>query len=208
ALARGGATPVLVAEDGRVAGLAAFGDPLRPEVAECLAELVLLGNSASVLSGDHPRVVERVCGSLPVLEQRGGVSPEQKLDHVKALRARGESVVMVGDGVNDAAAMSAATVGFAVHGGAEASLLAASVFATKPGVLPVLEAVRGARKTLSAIRRGLGFSLAYNALGIGLAMGGVLSPLWAAVMMPLSSLTVLSVALRSGAFSMPEKESS
>ncbi len=205
ALARGGATPVLVAEDGRVAGLAAFGDPLRPEVAECLADLVLLGNSASVLSGDHPRVVERVCGTLPVLELRGGVSPEQKLEDVKALRVRGQSVVMVGDGVNDAAAMSAATVGFAVHGGAEASLLAASVFATKPGVLPVLEAVRGARKTLAAIRRGLGFSLAYNALGIGLAMSGVLSPLWAAVMMPLSSLTVLSVALRSGAFSMSQR---
>jgi len=202
-LAQRGATPVLVAEDGRVAGIGAFGDPLRPEVAQCLGELAWLGNTVSVLSGDHPRVVERVCGALPIAEARGGVSPEHKLEEVKARRARGESVVMVGDGVNDAAAMSAATVGFAVHGGAEASLLAASVFATEPGVLPVLEAVRGAQKTLRAIRRGLGLSLGYNALGVVLAMSGVLSPLWAAVMMPLSSLTVLSVALRSGAFSLP-----
>jgi len=203
ALAEAGATPVLVAEHGRVAGLAAFGDPLRSEVAECLEQLGQLGNTLSILSGDHPRVVARLAGALPVLEARGGVSPEQKLAEVKARRARGGAVVMVGDGVNDAAAMSAATVGFAVHGGAEASLLAASVFATEPGVRPVLEAVRGAQKTLSAIRRGLGFSLAYNALGVGLAMAGVLSPLWAAVMMPLSSLTVLSVALRSGAFAPP-----
>jgi Cu2+-exporting ATPase len=102
--------------------------------------------------------------------------------------------------VNDAAAMSAATVGFAVHGGAEASLLAASVFATEPGVAPVLEAVEGARNTLRAIHRGLAFSLGYNALGVVLAMSGVLSPLVAAVLMPLSSITVLASALRSRAF--------
>jgi Cu2+-exporting ATPase len=112
---------------------------------------------------------------------------------------------MVGDGVNDAAAMSAATVGFAVHGGAETSLLAASVFATEPGVAPVLEAVRGARLTLRAIHRGLAFSLAYNGLGVALAMSGVLSPLVAAIMMPLSSLTVLTSALRSRAFTAPRE---
>jgi Cu2+-exporting ATPase len=110
---------------------------------------------------------------------------------------------MVGDGVNDAAAMSAATVGFAVHGGAEASLLAAGGFATEPGVRPVLEAIVGARHTLRVIHRGIAFSLAYNAVGVALAMGGLLSPLWAAVLMPLSSLTVVTSALRSRAFESP-----
>jgi Cu2+-exporting ATPase len=196
-------TPVLVAEDGRLAGVAAFGDALRPDTLGTLRELAGLSRSIDVLSGDHPIVVERVCRTLPIRAFRGGVSPEGKLADIKARLARGERVVMVGDGVNDAAAMSAATVGFAVHGGAEASLLAASVFATEPGVRPVLEAIRGARLTLRAIHRGLAFSLAYNAIGVALAMSGVLSPLLAAVMMPLSSLTVLTSALRSRAFLAP-----
>ena len=159
----------------------------------------------SVLSGDHPLVVERVCRELPIAAARGGVSPEEKLLAVVEAVQRGERVIMVGDGMNDAAAMSAATVGFAVHGGAEASLLAASVFSTEPGVRPVLEAVHGARLTLSAIHRGLAFALAYNVLGVVLAMSGALSPLVAAIMMPLSSLTVVSSALRSRAFAPPTR---
>jgi P-type Cu2+ transporter len=199
-LAASGATSVLVAEDGTFAGLAAFGDALRADAAASLSALAASGSTLHVLSGDHPLVVERICRSLPLRSFRGGVSPEQKLDEIRRHVGAGRKVVMVGDGVNDAAAMSAATVGFAVHGGAEASLLAASVFATEPGVAPVLEAVEGARNTLRAIHRGLAFSLGYNALGVVLAMTGVLSPLVAAVLMPLSSVTVLASALHSRAF--------
>jgi Cu2+-exporting ATPase len=206
--AAAGLTPVLVADGGRVAGLAAFGDALRPDAAASLCELSKLGSSMSILSGDHPLVVQRVARHLPVRPALGGVSPEQKLEKVLAFMRRGERVVMVGDGVNDAAAISAATVGIAVHGGAETSLLAAGVFSTTPGVSPVLEAVRGARLTLQAIHRGLVFSLAYNAVGVVLAMSGVLSPLVAAVMMPLSSLTVVTSALRSRAFVAPSSAES
>jgi Cu2+-exporting ATPase len=188
-----------------VRGLAAFGDALRPDARPSLEQLTRLGYPISVLSGDHPLVVERTCAALPLTSARGGVSPEQKLDEVRRRLAEGRAVVLVGDGMNDAAAMSAATVGFAVHGGAEASLLAAGAFATEPGVRPVLEAVLGARQTLHVIYRGIAFSLAYNLIGVGLAMGGVLSPLWAAVLMPLSSLTVVTSALRSGAFRRPRE---
>jgi Cu2+-exporting ATPase len=195
-----GLTPVLVAEQGRVAAIAAFGDALRPDAASALAELAKYATSISVLSGDHPLVVERVCRELPLASARGGVSPEGKLAEIADSVGRGERVVMVGDGLNDAAAMSAASVGIAVHGGAEASLLAAGVFSTEPGVAPVVEAVRGARLALAAIHRGLAFSLGYNVVGVVLAMSGVLSPLVAAILMPLSSLTVVASALRSRAF--------
>ena len=110
--------------------------------------------------------------------------------------------------MNDAAAMSAATVGCAVHGGAEASLLAAQGFATEPGVRPVLEAIQGARETLRVIHRGIAFSLAYNVVGVVLAMSGVLSPLVAALLMPLSSLTVVTSALRSCAFARQKERCS
>lgn len=195
-----GLTPVLVAEDGHAAGFAAFGDVLRPDARASLQRLSELGYPIHVLSGDHPLVVARIAEELPVLSAAGGVSPERKLAEVQARLSRGVGVIMVGDGMNDAAAMSLATVGFAVHGGAEASLLAARGFSTTPGVAPVLEAILGARQTLFAIYRGLAFSLAYNVLGVALAMTGVLSPLWAAVLMPLSSLTVLTSALASRAF--------
>jgi len=197
---RRGLSTVLIARNHAVEAVAAFGDGLRPDARQTLESLAGLGHELLVLSGDDQRVVDRVCAGLPLRESSGGVSPEQKLARVRELVRGGKTVIMVGDGVNDAAAMSAATVGIAVHGGAEASLLAAHVFSTRPGVAPVLCAILGARKTLRVIRRGIAFSLAYNALGVTLALLGVLSPLLAAVLMPLSSLTVVGSALRSRAF--------
>jgi P-type Cu2+ transporter len=199
--ARGAAvTTVMVARNGEIEAQVTFGDSLRRDASETLESLARLGYELEVLSGDDQGVVDRVCAGLPLSYCRGGVSPEQKLERVRDLVRAGKSVIMVGDGVNDAAAMSAATVGLAVHGGAEASLLAAHVFSTRPGVAPVLSAILGARQTLAVIRRGIAFSLAYNAVGVALALFGVLSPLVAAILMPLSSITVVSSALRSRAF--------
>ena len=104
--------------------------------------------------------------------------------------------------------MAAATVSIAVHGGAEASLAAADVFTTEAGVGKVLEAVNGARRTLAVIRRGMVFSLAYNVVGVVLCMAGTISPLAAALLMPLSSLTVVSSALRAKTFAEPRSRRS
>jgi Cu2+-exporting ATPase len=195
-----GRPAVAVAVDGEVRAVAAFSDPLRADARASLDALRHVGYSLAVLSGDQPRVVDAMAKRLgPVLEAVGGMLPDQKQAWVERARERGP-VVMVGDGVNDAAAMAAADVAIAVHGGAEASIGASDVFTTAPGVGKVLEAVVGARRTLAVIRRGILFSLAYNVAGVVLCMGGWISPLVAALLMPLSSLTVVTQALRARTF--------
>ncbi len=195
-----GTTSLVVVIDGEARGVASFADQLRDDTRESLEALRELGYRIAVLSGDRPEVVTKVTGDLGALvEARGGMTPESKLAWVEGAQKSGP-VVMVGDGVNDAAALSAADVGIAVHGGAEASLAAAHVFTTEGGVSRVLEAVRGARRTLRVIHAGLTLSLAYNAAGVALAITGHLSPLVAAILMPVSSLTVVSQALYARSF--------
>jgi Cu2+-exporting ATPase len=196
-----GHTPVVIATDGAVRSVALLGDPVRPDAAKALADLAALGHRLAVISGDHPEVVTAVARELgtDLAECCGGVTPEAKLARIeRAVREGG--AIMVGDGANDAAALSAATVGVAVHGGAEASLAAADVFTTRGGVTPVVDLVRGARRTLAVIRRNVAFSLSYNLVAVTLAMAGVIGPLLAAVLMPLSSIAVVMSSYRARMF--------
>lgn len=197
---QGELTPVWVVVEGHLIARAGFGDPVRAEAPGVLAQLRARGLRLRLLSGDAPSVVAAVgarTGFAPA-DCRGGVSPEEKLAAVEAAVQR-ESVVMVGDGVNDAAAIARATVGVAVRGGAEASLAAADVYleAGLAGLLPLL---RGAERTLKVIRRNIAFSLLYNLVGATLAVAGVITPLIAAILMPMSSLTVVLASWRSRTF--------
>jgi P-type Cu2+ transporter len=201
ALLDGGLSPVYVAVDGRLRATLGVGDPIRPEAKDCLRTLTSLGYQLAILSGDRQELVDRTVGLLgiPFESAQGERSPEQKLAFVTERRAAGP-VYMVGDGVNDAAALTASDVGIAMSGGAEASLAAADVFSTRAGLSPILELVSGSRRTLRVIHLNIAFSLAYNLLAAGLCLYGVITPLIAAVLMPLSSLTVVTNSLRARTF--------
>jgi Cu2+-exporting ATPase len=189
-------TPVWIAVDGAMAALAGVGGALRPDAQPTVAALLARGMRVEVLSGDHPDTVRSVGASLGLAPElcHGGLAPEDKVRAVEDA-ARSGPVIMVGDGVNDAAALSAATVGIAVHGGAEASLAAADVYLGRPGIAALVEVFEGARRTLSIIHRCLGVSLAYNAVAATLAIAGVVNAVLAAILMPMASFTVLGMAL-------------
>jgi len=194
-------TPVLIAVDGEIVASAAFGDPVRADTATALTALRAQGWRPELLSGDDPRVVGAVGDALgfPAAACRGGAGPEDKLRFIEEAALEGP-VVMVGDGVNDAAAISRATVGVGMHGGAEACLSSADVFLSRPGLAGLVTLTTGASRTLRVIRRNIVFSLAYNLVGASLAMTGVINPLIAAVLMPASSLTVILASWLSHTF--------
>ena len=204
-----GLSPVFVAVDGRVAGAAGIGDALRPDAARTVELLRARGVRVRILSGDHPDVVAHVAASLglPAGDALGGLTPEAKRDIVAGLVAgagRPGAVVMVGDGVNDAAALALADVGIAVHGGTGATIVAADIVLTREGVAPIVDIIDGARRLRGVIRRNIGFSLFYNAGASALAVVGLVGPILAAVLMPVSSLTVILSSVLTRTFTLAE----
>ncbi len=185
-------TPVHVAIDGELVAAAGLGDRIRDDALVSLQQLRARGWRTIILSGDAPEVVASVGRTLGFAsgDLVGAASPEAKLAFVEALKRQGP-VVMVGDGVNDAAAIAAASVGIGVHGGAEACLSTADIYLARPGLGALVDLVDGAQRTMQVIKRNIAFSLGYNLIGAALAATGVLTPLIAAVLMPASSITVV-----------------
>ncbi|MGE3842997.1 MAG: heavy metal translocating P-type ATPase metal-binding domain-containing protein [Vicinamibacterales bacterium] len=191
-----GLSPVFVSVDGHISGVAGIGDALRPDAAATVAELVRRGIRVRILSGDHPAVVARIGAALalPADDALGGLTPEAKRDIVSGLVGGGAgsgAVAMVGDGVNDAAALALADVGIAVQGGTGATIVAADVVLTREGLSPLLDILDGASRLRRVILRNIAFSLFYNAAAAALAITGSIGPLGAAVLMPVSSVTVV-----------------
>ncbi len=197
-------TPVLVAVDGVIVGEARFGDAVRPEAGSVVSRLREEGWAVHLLTGDNRDVAHAVGASLGFADDviHAEQTPEAKAERVAVSQAG--PTVMVGDGVNDAAALARATVGIAVHGGAEASMAVADVYLSTPGVGSLVPLMAGARRTLATIKRNVVFSLLYNVAGAGLAMAGLLHPLVAAILMPHSSLTVIVHSWRSRSFEAAE----
>ena len=196
-----GWTALAVCRDHNVVAVCGVGDAIRSDAQATIATLKERGWTVGILSGDHPKVVETVAQQVGITSElaQGSVSSEQKLEIVQAGMNDG-AVVMVGDGVNDSAALAAASVGIAVHGGAETSLHAATVYLDRQGLTPILELMNGSSKTVSTIHRNFFASISYNLVAVVLAMGGMITPLIAAVLMPISSLTVLTIAMSNRAF--------
>lgn len=204
-----GFTPVLIALQGRVAALAWVGDGIHTDAAAALRQTRQMGWRLRLVSGDQPGIAQRVGSAigLDASDVLGETPPEGKLGLVQGAqhqRAQGQTIAMVGDGVNDAAALAAADLGIAACGGAEASLAAADVYLACAGLSPLVEFLALSRQTLRVVRRNLAVSLCYNALVIALAAAGMITPLLAAVLMPLSSATVLTLAL-GGQWRAPRK---
>ena len=197
-VARRAETPVAIAVDGTIVAVAGLADPLRPDARAAIESLASLGWRVEILSGDDARVVDAVGRELGV-PGSGDVSPEGKRERVEAARGGG-AVAMLGDGVNDAAAIAAATCGIAVSGAAEIAIEAADVYLRSPSIAAVATTAAAARATLGTIRRSLRLSLFYNLTAGVLAVTGVIHPLIAALLMPVSSLTVLANSLRSRAY--------
>jgi P-type E1-E2 ATPase len=198
---RRGETPIAIAVDGAITAVVGLSDPIRAGARDALEVLATLGWKVELLSGDDPRVVASVGATLGLDADRclGGASPEYKLAAVEAARAYGP-VAMVGDGVNDAAAIAAATCGIAVSGAAEVAIEAADIYLRSPSIEAIATTARAALATITTIRRSLRISLFYNLTAGALAVAGVIHPLVAALLMPASSLTVLASSLRSRAF--------
>ena len=194
-----GYSVVLLACNLECCGVFAFSDALQPPARELIAGLRAAGKQVTILSGDLQPVVERIANELGIPRDQalGELLPEEKAE----ILSRDTAVTaMIGDGVNDAPAMRACSVGVGLQGGMEALLESVDVFVSQGRLQGFARLLSGAEFTRLTIRRNLCFSVCYNLFGAGAAMLGFVTPLTAAIIMPLSSLTVISSSILSNAF--------
>ncbi|HEX6988433.1 MAG TPA: heavy metal translocating P-type ATPase [Bacillota bacterium] len=191
-----GKTAVLVAIDGRPAGVVAVADTVKPTSAEAVAALQRMGLRVLMLTGDNRRTAEAIAHRLGIapVDVMAEVLPEDKAAAVETLRAGGAVVAMVGDGINDAPALAAADLGVAMGTGTDVAIEAADVTLMAGDPRGVVGAVRLSRMTVRKIKQNLFWAFIYNALGIPLAALGYLSPILAGAAMALSSVSVVSNA--------------
>jgi Cu+-exporting ATPase len=193
-----GASLVGLAVNDRLAGLFALRDTLKPGAAEVVARLQRQGFKTYMLTGDNALTAASLaqqCG-IPATNVFAGVRPGEKAAIIQQLQARGERVAFVGDGINDAPALTQADLGIAVSRASDIAREAADIILLKSEIAAVPEALGLARATLRVIRQNLFWAFFYNALGVPLAATGFASPVWCAAAMGFSDLIVIGNALR------------
>ncbi len=198
-----GKTAMFVAVDGALAGIVAVADPIKETTAAAIRDLHALGLTIIMATGDNRRTAEAVASKLGIDEVRAGVLPEDKQKLVEELRAKGDLVAMAGDGVNDAPALAAADVGIAMSTGADVAVESAGITLMRGDLVGIVRARKLAVATLRNIKQNLFFAFVYNAAGVPIAAGVLypltgllLSPMIAAAAMSLSSVSVITNALR------------
>jgi Cu+-exporting ATPase len=190
-----GRTVVGVARDGTLLGVIALADRVRATSREAVARLRQAGIEVVMITGDHAATAKAVAAEVGIDEVRAGVLPSGKAAAVAALKSTGRVTGMVGDGVNDAPALAAADIGFAIGAGSSIAVEAADVTLVRNDLNAAVDAILLSRATLAKIRQNLFFAFAYNVLGIPLAAVGLLNPVIAGAAMAMSSVSVVSNAL-------------
>ncbi len=191
-----GATVIAVAADGRLLGLVAVADTVKATSADAVRLFKKMGLTPVLLTGDNAGAAASVAKQVGIDAVHSGVTPQGKLDVIRELQQRGHVVAMVGDGVNDAAALAAADLGLAMGGGTDAAIAASDITIASGDLVVVADAIRLARSTLGIIKGNLFWAFAYNVAAIPIAMLGLLNPLLAGAAMAFSSVFVVTNSLR------------
>jgi Cu+-exporting ATPase len=187
---------VAAAVDGRLAGVLVVADSVKPTSAEAVAELRGLGLRPVLLTGDNERAAAAVAAEVGIDDVIAGVLPRGKVDAVQRLQREGRVVAMVGDGVNDAAALATADLGLAMGTGTDVAIEASDVTLVRGDLRAAADAVRLSRATLRTIKGNLFWAFAYNVAALPLAALGYLNPMIAGAAMAASSLFVVTNSLR------------
>jgi len=210
-----GKTVMFVGIDGQAAGLLAVSDPIKSTTPQAIRQLHQLGLRIIMLTGDHENTAQAVARNLKLDNVEAGATPHRKFKRIEQLRAQGQIVAMVGDGINDAPALAAAHVGIAMGTGTDAAIGSAGITLVKGDLCGMVHAIILSRAMMRNIRQNLFFAFFYNALGVPVAAGilypfwGILlSPMLAGAAMSLSSVCVIGNALRLRKIKMPTADSS
>jgi Cu+-exporting ATPase len=202
-LRKDGHTVMFAVVDGKPAGLFAVADPIKESSAEAISELHQLGLKLLMLSGDNQHTASAVARKLGIDDVRAEVAPQDKHNEIKRLREAGNSIAMAGDGINDAPALAAASVGIAMGTGTDVAIESAGVVLVKGDLRGIVKAFRLSRNVMRNIRQNLFFAFIYNVLGVPIAAGALypffgilLSPIIASAAMSFSSVSVIANALR------------